>query len=292
MPGNLPVSNSKILCDVSLRLLHLKEDCVYRLYTPSVDRSISANHHEIMPIGPKLTRLDGLLPDDEIHVWHTSLDMAEEQIARLLLLLDSGEQARAARFLVADARRQYVISHAFLRITLGQYLHMEPQLIPFGSTGNGKPELAGGSGLHFNLSHTEGTAAIIVARKNRVGIDIEKVRSNLEPLELAARFFSRQECEWLRSRPSSQQLAAFFSCWTAKESYIKAAGAGLSMELADFTIIPELGNARLQLEVHGRPEESRKWLIWQLDVKAGTCAAITAETGDVSIRIGEWSAFL
>lgn len=245
-----------------------------------------------MPIGSKLTRLDGLLPDDEIHVWHTNLDLAEDEIARLLPLLDAGEQARAARFLVADARRQYIVSHAFLRITLGQYLRVEPPALRFGSTGNGKPELADGSDFHFNLSHTEGMAAIVVARHRRVGIDVEKIRSNFEPLELAGRFFSPQECEWLRSQPPSQQLAGFFSCWTAKESYIKAIGEGLSLELSGFAILPRAGNARLQLEIGGQPEETKKWLIWQLELKAGTCAAIAAEGDDVSVRIGEWSASL
>lgn len=241
-----------------------------------------------MPIGPGLTLLDGLLPSDEIHVWHTSLDLAEEEIAGLQAVLDSSEQARAARFLVADARRQYVISHAFLRIALGQYLRTEPAAIRFGSTGNSKPELADGPGVHFNLSHTEGTAAIIIGRQGRVGIDVEKIRANLKPVELAARFFSAQECEWLRSQSPSQQLAAFFSCWTAKESYIKAIGEGLSMGLDGFAIIPRTGNARLRLEIYGQPEESTKWSIWQLELKAGTCAAIATEAGDVSIRIGEW----
>jgi len=243
-----------------------------------------------MPIGPTLTRLDGLLLEDEIHVWHTSLDLAEQKIACFLPLLDPGEQARAARFLVTDARREYIISHAFLRITLGQYLGIEPRAIRFGSTGNGKPQLADGSEIHFNLSHTEGTAALVVARQRRVGIDVEKIRSNLNPVELAARFFSPEECEWLRSQPASQQLAAFFSCWTAKESYIKAVGEGLSMELSGFAIIPKTGNARLQLQIYRQPEESKKWLIWGLELKAGMCAAIAAEADDLSIRIGEWSA--
>lgn len=241
-----------------------------------------------MPIGHKLTHLDGVLPQGEIHVWHTCLDPSEELVNRLLPLLDSGEQARAARFLVADARKQYVISHAFLRITLGQYLHIEPQAVRFRTTGNGKPDLAEGSELRFNLSHTEGTAGIVIARNRRVGIDVEKIRDNLHPLELAARFFSSEECDWLRSQPASRHLPAFFACWTAKEAYIKACGEGLSMGLAGFAVIPKTGNSRLQLEIYGQPEESRRWLIWQLDLKPGLCAAIAAESGDLAVHIGEW----
>lgn len=242
-----------------------------------------------MPIGPTLTHLDGALQTEEIHVWHTDLGISVQTVDRLLGVLDSGEQARAARFLAADARRQYVISHVFLRIALSQYLQLAAQNICFGATGNGKPELIGGSGLCFNLSHTEGTAAIVIARNRRVGIDVEKIRGNLSPLELATRFFSAEEREWLRSQPAPEQLAAFFSCWTAKESYIKAVGEGLAMSLTGFAIVPKIGTARLELNIYGQPEESKKWTVWQLELKAGTCAAIAAERDDVAIRIGEWS---
>jgi len=36
-------------------------------------------------------------------------------------------------------------------------------------------------------------------------------------MELAERFFSRPEVEWLRSQPASEQIPAFFTCWTGKE---------------------------------------------------------------------------
>lgn len=242
-----------------------------------------------MPIGTQLTHLDGILPEDEIHVWHTNVERPENLINRLLGMLDANEQARAARFLVPNARKQYIISHAFLRIALGRYLQIEPQAVRFCTTANGKPELANHRNLRFNLSHTEGTAAIAVTRARHVGIDVEKIRDNLNPLELAGRFFSPQECEWLRSQAPSEQLQAFFACWTAKEAYIKACGGGLSMGLASFAVIPRTGNARLQLEIYSQPEESKNWLIWQLDLKSGLCAAIAVETSDLAVRIGEWS---
>lgn len=241
-----------------------------------------------MPIGPTLIHLDGVLQEDEIHVWHTDLELEEDVVNRLFPLLDSDEQARAARFLVDHARKQYVVSHAFLGTVLATYEHTEPLALRFSSSKNGKPELVDGNGLCFNLSHTEGTAAIAIARNRQVGIDVEKVRDNLKPLELATRFFSPQECEWLRSRPFAEQLPAFFACWTAKESYIKAVGEGLSMGLAGFAIIPKNGNARLPLEIYGQPEESKRWLIWQLDLKPDLCAAVAAKSGDATIRIGEW----
>jgi 4'-phosphopantetheinyl transferase len=241
-----------------------------------------------MPIGSRLTHLDGVLAQDEIHVWHTNLELSDERIDCLMELLDTGERARAARFLVTDACKQYIISHALVRTTLGRYLQIDPQAIRFRTTANGKPELADGQALDFNLSHTAGTAAIAITRERPIGIDVERIRDNLNPLELAGRFFSPKECEWLKRQPASDQLRAFFACWTAKEAYIKACGVGLSMGLAGFGVIPKTGNARLQLEIYGHTEESSQWLIWQLDLGPDLCAALAVQAGDLSIRAGEW----
>ena len=65
---------------------------------------------------------------------------------------------------------------------------------------------------------------IAVTRAGRVGVDVERIRENLDPLALGTRFFSPQESEWLRSQPMDQRFAAFFACWTAKEAYVKACG--------------------------------------------------------------------
>lgn len=238
-----------------------------------------------MPIGPALKQLDEALAADEVHVWHTSLELPQPWVDRLHAQLAANEQARAARFLVADARQQYIISHAFLRAVLAKYLHVEPVAVRFRVGENDKPDVED-SDICFNLSHTSGTAALAITRTGRIGMDVERVRDNLNPQELARRFFSLQECEWLEQQPD--RLNAFFSCWTAKESYIKACGGGLSMGLDGFAVIPKSGNARLQLEICGGPEESKKWSIWQLELKAGLCSAVAVEAPDVTVRIGEW----
>ena len=241
-----------------------------------------------MALGPRLTNLDGVLADHELHLWRTNLAVSQGVIDRLFGWLDADEQSRANRFLVPEARTQYIVSHAFLRDALAQYLGIPRRDVRFHTTAKGKPELADGSDLHFNLSHTQGTAAVALTRAGRVGVDVEQVRDNLTPVELAKRFFSPQECDWLQSQPPSEQLHAFFLCWTAKESYIKACGDGLSMGLDGFAVIPKAGNAQLYLEAYGQPGESRKWTIWQLDLKPGLCTAVAAEAENLLVRVGEW----
>ncbi|HLW87859.1 MAG TPA: 4'-phosphopantetheinyl transferase superfamily protein [Terriglobales bacterium] len=242
-----------------------------------------------MAVGSDLIELDGILGDNEVHVWHIDLTAQEAALDRLSPLLDEDERARAARFIVPEPRVQFILSRAFLRIALGQYLRIEPGEVRFRTAERGKPELADERGVHFNLSHTEGATVIAVTRAGRVGVDVERIRENLEPLELAARFFSGQESEWLRSQPSAQRFAAFFACWTAKEAYVKACGSGLSTPLAGFGVIPVATDSELHLEIYGKPEESRRWSMWRLDLGPELRSAVAVEAVKCEVRVGQWS---
>jgi 4'-phosphopantetheinyl transferase len=237
-----------------------------------------------------LVRMDGTLDSNEIHVWHTDLTNQEALIDRLSPLLDPDEQGRAARFIVPMPRVQFILSRAFLRVTLGQYLGIDPGEVRFRTAEHGKPELAEDNGLHFNLSHTEGTTMIAVTRAGRVGVDVERIRENLDPLALGKRFFSPQESEWLGSQPVEKRFAAFFGCWTAKEAYVKACGSGLSVPLDGFGVIPQTGTAELHLEIYGKPEESKRWSMWQFDLGPELRSAVAVEAVNCKVRLGRWSA--
>ena len=171
----------------------------------------------------------------------------------------------AARFKFPPPRNQYLISRALLRRALGTYLQIEAREVRFRTTANGKPELAANSDLRFNLSHTQGATVFAITRHRQVGVDVERIRDDTNAMELAERFFSRPEVEWLQSQPASEQIASFFSCWTAKEAYIKAQGEGLSLPLSSFGVLPVDASAssRLQLRVYDDPEESKRWSMWQ-----------------------------
>jgi 4'-phosphopantetheinyl transferase len=258
-----------------------------------------------MEVGPDvepepLPDLDGILHDDEVHVWHVDLIAWEKAAGSLFELLDSQERERAARFKFPGPRNQFVISRALLRRALGRYLGIEAREVRFRTTANGKPELAAESGLRlddhrnddlrFNLSHTEGVTVFAIARHRQVGVDVERIRMDTNAMELAERFFSHPEVQWLRSQPASEQIPAFFSCWTGKEAYIKAHGEGLSMPLSSFGVLPASAGAssKLQLEVYDHPEETRRWSIWQLELGSGLRAALAVEGESCRVRLGQW----
>lgn len=223
------------------------------------------------------------LPAREVHVWHTDFSVESDAVYGLL---DADERERAERFKVSSAREEFIKSHAFVRLILARYLYGSPEGIRFRTVGNGKPELVLNPEIQFNLSHTEGAAALAVSQNRRVGIDVEKVRSNLDPITMADRFFSPGEAAWLRSQPAHEQLSAFFACWTAKESYIKGCGDGLAMSLSKFTVLPHQGESTLRLKVEGGVSE--RWSLWRLELGPELRGTVAAEDANLRLKINHW----
>ena len=105
----------------------------------------------------------------------------------------------------------------------------------FAVTEYGKPYFPQLPDFHFNLSHSENMALCAVSPEP-VGCDIE-VPGKFDP-KIARRFFHKTECDWLFACPEEEQSDAFYRLWTCKESFIKALGLGLSLELDSFAVIP------------------------------------------------------
>jgi len=232
------------------------------------------------------------LTSDQVDVWHTDL-VSEGSLRPLLELLDEGERARADRFKVEHAYRTFVISHAFAREVLGQYLGQGPHLLSFRNSAHGKPDLEDGGDLRFNLSHTEGSAVLAAVRGREIGVDVERVRHNIDIIELADRFFSQPEAAWLRSQPVSERHSAFFACWTAKEAYIKAHGEGLSFPLSAFSVIPRHHGSGAQLEplqlnVLSEAKDSATWSMWQVGLSPELRAALAVEGNSCQVRVARW----
>src|SRR5690348_5269823 len=81
------------------------------------------------------------LPDDEVHVWRTQLDLPEAAVASLRSLLSPDERARASRFYSAADRDRFVVGRGALRTILGRYLPGDPSRLDFRVGAYGKPAL-------------------------------------------------------------------------------------------------------------------------------------------------------
>lgn len=176
---------------------------------------------------------------DEIHVWHARLDREAEALKQLESTLSPDEIARASRFHFAKDKNHYVAGRGLLRALLGKYLGQAPASLEFSYGQHGKPAIAGASatsGLSFNLSHSGGLAVYAFAKERNLGIDVERIKPDFVSEDIARRYFSTREVNDLLSLPPETRAGAFFDCWTRKEAYLKARGAGLHIPLDSFSV--------------------------------------------------------
>jgi 4'-phosphopantetheinyl transferase len=239
------------------------------------------------------------LPDEplsltasDIHVWHISLRPAESRLSQLRASLSPEECARAERFAFGDARRRFVAAHGTLRTILGRYVSERPEALSFTAGRHGKPSLVGPRGtvenVRFNLTHSHDSALIAVTQDREVGIDLERIRDNVDSLKLAERFFSPGEFERLHQMPREEANRLFFTLWTCKEACLKSIGTGLSVDLDRCEVLPVPGElvARVRFLGESRPRED--CLVRILSLGPDYVGAVAAEGEDWRVSSRPW----
>lgn len=230
------------------------------------------------------------LPPDLIRIWRVFLDRGPVNNLKLQELLSPDELDRARRFHFERDQRRFTLAKRALRMILGGYLKSDPKTIVFHYGPQGKPRLANEtSGIQFNVSHSEELAVIAVARERELGVDVEHLRSSEWAEENPEGFFSAREVAMFRSLPRDQAQAAFFTCWTRKEAYIKARGCGLSIPLEDFDVSLEPEKPAALLHVKNDPDEPNRWGMAELRPAPGYIGAIVAMGKDWRFAFSDWT---
>jgi 4'-phosphopantetheinyl transferase len=168
----------------------------------------------------------------------------EQHLAEALPLLPPEIQARAARYLAPDSRRNLIATRTRLRQTL-EALGLEQSSIRVAD--NGRPYQAE-QNLQFNLSHSHQRAVLALSRepalREGLGVDLEWCGRSIDVVAIGRRFFTPDEHAWIGS-----QTGRFFHVWTRKEAVIKSNGVGLRVELDGFEVLSE----RVAAQVSGQP---------------------------------------
>jgi phosphopantetheine--protein transferase-like protein len=136
-----------------------------------------------------------------LHLW--SIDLGREP----------APQRRAA---ANDALRQILAIH----------LPEEAADIALVKGEHGKPRLAAG-GLEFSLSHSGEMALVAVSDEHPVGVDVEEVRRDRDPLALAERALSPDDVLAVREAEPARRDLIFHQRWTRNEARLKCLGVGI-----------------------------------------------------------------
>ena len=222
------------------------------------------------------------LESGEVHVWTIDLDgvaVAEDVIAAHL---SPEELARGAGFRLAVHRRRFLISHAFLRSVLGDYLDRHPAALRFGRAAQGKPLLIGEDGWapHFSLSHSGSLAACAVAHQP-VGVDLELDQPIAEEAGVAARIFSRDRQARWSAEPAPGRAVSLLVGWTQFEALAKAQGGGLVSPPEPIGLDGGMHSWRLVLD-RGR------WSVMTLRAIGGSVLSVAIAGGPARLSVRDW----
>ena len=224
---------------------------------------------------------------DAIHVLQTSLNIEPLHRQTLTRLLSSEEKERANDFHFDADRRRYIAARGTLRLLLGAYLDRSPASLEFTCGASGKPSLKGLSdtaSLYFNLSHTADLAVYAITRIASVGIDAERVHSNLEVDEIAAAFLAQEEAASLTKLSADRRNARFYQIWARKEAYCKARGQGLTRDLHEINVSTPEETVPRWFPIRVGGVSARDVHLRDLNVGADYAAAIAIES-DITPRI-------
>jgi 4'-phosphopantetheinyl transferase len=198
-----------------------------------------------------------------LHAW--AAPVAEVEALGVARHLDDQERARAERFLVPEPRRRYVAARGLLRRLAGRQLGVAPERVEIVAGPNGKPLLAGDS-LHVSVSHSGDWVLVALAVDRPLGADVEQIRASPDLMDVARRYFAREEALGLAGLSESERPGAFFSLWTRKEACLKVHGEGIGGGL-------------------GRPLGAFAPVVARgLDLAPGYCAALAAPGDDWQAR--------
>ena len=230
------------------------------------------------------------LGDDEIHVWRAALARPPGEVEALRELLSEDELQRADRFRFPHDRSNFIVARGTLREILGRYLRLPPSFLCFDYNDFGKPELRPAPRekmIRFNLSHA-GNIALCAVAIREVGVDVEIMREGVACEEIAANFFSRREVSALLALPADARTRAFFECWTRKEAYIKAHGAGLSLPLDAFDVSLAPGEPAALLSTSDDALETAQWSLRAISPGVGYVAAVAARGDGWRLCCWQW----
>jgi 4'-phosphopantetheinyl transferase len=210
----------------------------------------------------------------DVHVWRAQLTTIAG-FDHFQGFLSADERSRAARFHFRADMERFAVVRGLLRAILGRYTGVDPAAFVFSYSARGKPAIADPADarpLTFNVSHSADVCLIAVGRERSIGVDVERLR-DIEALEISRHFFSPDEIEVLETVSGAERQRAFFSCWTRRESVLKACGEGLAaLDRVEQRVVDGCRRATVNDPDGPRSE----WAVVDLDPGVGCVGALAA----------------
>jgi 4'-phosphopantetheinyl transferase len=213
-----------------------------------------------------------------VDIWFEPLHNCEYCFSNFWDSLGFDERARAQRFVKRVDRKRFIISHGMLRLILASYLHLPPDKIVFATQSQGKPFVVAdrSDNLKFNLSHSDSYMLLGVSSDVEIGVDVEKWAYNVDYEGVLDLCFSESERRFWQELSVDKRQAFFYRQWVRKESFTKAVGLGLGLDVSLVETSLKGASRFRSLPVgFGLPGS---WSLTDLELPHGLSGAITAQS--------------
>lgn len=139
----------------------------------------------------------------------------------------------------------FLLRKGIARIILSSVLGIKPSKIKYKVTNYGKPFISLGKNDHFafNISHSKEYLVVGLSKSCNIGVDIEKIRPNLDCSLLCRSTFSDEELIIFNNIDKANQLEFFYKTWVQKEAISKLVGLGISIGFNKFSVEEDFGNS-------------------------------------------------
>lgn len=153
------------------------------------------------------------------------------------------EKERIGRFVFKRDAKRSIIGQLMIRKFLTETTQLPWSKIKTKRDYNNKPIIEGFN-FNFNISH-DGNLVVLAGEENTiVGIDIMRNcykggKSLNEFFRIMHRNFHINEWTYIKNGTNTKQIDSFYRFWCLKESYVKATGTGLTIDLKQICFVPK-----------------------------------------------------
>lgn len=194
------------------------------------------------------------------------------------------EKQRLAKFVFKNDFKSSLIGRLMMRKFVHEALGLSYKEVRFFRDAKGKPYL-NNSKISFNVSH-QGNFAVFAAEIGDVviGVDVMKLEYSggkrlSDFFRLMTRHFSPSEWDTIRKAGNDKkQIGMFCRHWALKESYVKALGVGITVNLQDLSFKINTGVLKKDLLVHDTElfikTEKQNWIFEEMLLDDNHCVAV------------------
>lgn len=224
---------------------------------------------------------------------------SEREFEYAISCVQNDEKTRLGKFVFRKDVRASLVGRLLMRKFVNEYTGLPYDKIVFIRDENNKPILKNNSTVvSFNVSH-QGSYTVLAGeiRDIRLGVDVMALeytggKSISEFFRIMNRNFSSVEWEEIRGsaleKSETEQISMFCRHWALKESYVKALGMGIVVDLRsiDFRTNSDLSEDSITtdtvLYIDGIKQN---WLFEETLLDSQHCVAVALQENDNSLQL-------